>query len=369
MRWWNLGLVGLALVLRCEPTPPADTPGVIPAEPEAGTTSSQTVSTFAIQTIFLGDVPTAGGPPSNSAWKEFGYDVDGLITTETSANVCALAPGAPKINQIDGDDGIDNAWGLVLVPILQNYTSIASPSQVETSVVGLGAWTLQIQLTGLSADPKQTALGLRAQVFVSGELGAVPTFDQTTNWPVLPSSLADGATIAGGALVQFSNVYVTNGTLVAEGASQPLLIPLAFMLTPCGECCSVEACDAATPPPVMATLPLLVHDATLTFVHSSSAAAAQGTIAGVLDMQEIMRAAKTLTGDIDPLAACGPPFTGIAQQMMQAQDILQNGTNASGVPCDGISIGLGFTAALVANPTQVGVDPPPQPDPCDAGRD
>lgn len=68
-------------------------------------------------------------------------------------------------------------------------------------------------------------------------------------------------------------------------------------------------------------------------------------------------------------AYCGAVFTGVEQQFEQAPDILKDGTNVSGAPCDGISIGLGFTAALVANPTQVGVEPPPQPDPCDAGSD
>lgn len=41
-----------------------------------------------------------------------------------------------------------------------------------------------------------------------------------------------------------------------------------------------------------------------------------------------------------------------------AADILEDGTNAPGVPCDGISIGFGFDARLVANPTAVTqVDP------------
>src|SRR5580698_2448521 len=118
MRWSNLGLVGLALALRCDTTFP-DTQGVIPSEPDAGPTSSQTVSTFAIQTILAGDT-VADGSESDSAWQIFGYDLDGLITTETSTNVCTLAPGTPNYNQIDGKDGIDNAWGLAVLPVIQS---------------------------------------------------------------------------------------------------------------------------------------------------------------------------------------------------------------------------------------------------------
>ncbi len=41
----------------------------------------------------------------------------------------------------------------------------------------------------------------------------------------------------------------------------------------------------------------------------------------------------------------------------------------AGVPCNAISMGIGFTAKLVANPTQVAIDPTLPPDPCDAGVD
>jgi hypothetical protein len=187
---------------------------------------------------------------------------------------------------------------------------------------------------------------------------------------VLSSSLVDGATIAGGALVHFSNVYVTGGTLVAQGASQPLVVSLVIHDSGLSFCFSASCADAGPPinPPIVASLPLRIHDATLTFVHATPTTAAQGVIAGVLDPLELIDTFQSLVG-LQSTLFCGQAFTPIAQQVEQASDILQDGTNASGVPCDGISIGIGFTAALVANPTQVGVEPPPQPNPCDAGAD
>jgi hypothetical protein len=41
----------------------------------------------------------------------------------------------------------------------------------------------------------------------------------------------------------------------------------------------------------------------------------------------------------------------------------------AGVPCDAISIGIGFHATLIANPTQVGVDLAQPADPCDDSAD
>ena len=134
--WLALGLA----VTTCSPPPP-DTKE-IPIAPEAGTTSSQTVSTFAIQTILLGDAPTIESQPGNAAWKAFGYNLDDLVTTATLTNVCTLAAGAPLINQIDGDDGIDNAWGSTLLPGIQEVASLPTPSQDATGFINAGTWTL-----------------------------------------------------------------------------------------------------------------------------------------------------------------------------------------------------------------------------------
>ena len=45
--------------------------------------------------------------------------------------------------------------------------------------------------------------------------------------------------------------------------------------------------------------------------------------------------------------ACGSAWQSIAQQITQAQDILLDGTNAPGQPCDGISIGIGFDGVQI----------------------
>jgi hypothetical protein len=91
-----------------------------------------------------------------------------------------------------------------------------------------------------------------------------------------------------------------------------------------------------------------------------------GTIAGVLDVQEITDAAALCARRMDT-AFCGSAFDGLAEQISQAPDILRDGTNAPGLTCDAISIGIGFTARQVANPTKVAEAPPPTPDPCGEG--
>ena len=97
--------------------------------------------------------------------------------------------------------------------------------------------------------------------------------------------------------------------------------------------------------------------------HAPPNEASNGTIAGVINPSEFLATFKALAGIVST-SLCGSAFDGIAQQILMCQDILLDGTNAPGQACSGISIGVGFTAELVANPSTVQADPPPPPTPC-----
>ncbi len=323
--------------------PPPPIGGQPPAPPADGGAPTSSTYTFAVQTIYLGETPYGGGAPSATAWKNFGYDIDGLTTTNQSTNVCTLAAGAPKANQVDGTNGIDNAWGSVLLPIIQSSTSLPTPSAAETTSIDQGNFTLQIQVTGLSDDPQQSATGLTSQLFTSGAYGnGTPAFDSTTDWPVLSTSVKDGKTIASGSTVQFASSYVTNGVFVSGPSGTAITLQFAAG--------GIQ-------------MPITIHDAVITFSHPSHAVASYGVISGVLETQEFIDALQIVAGQIST-SLCGPAFQGIADQILQAQDILQNGTNAPNVACSAISIGLGFDAVLIHDPTTVVTAPPPPPNPC-----
>ncbi len=319
--------------------PPLD--GSLPPPPDSGTPTTN-VYTFAMNKIYLGEISRGSTTVSSTAWKDFGENVDGLVTTASSTNVCTLALGAPKQNQVDGTGGIDNSWGETLLPIIQSATSVTSPSIAETAVIDLGSWTLQFQVVGLSDDPAQTAAGLTSQIFVGGTYSGTPAFDGTTDWPVLSTSVKDQATVASGATVQFASSYVVGGTFVSGGGPNPLVFNLDLQGVP---------------------FPLKIYDALITFDHSAHTDASNGTISGVLLTTDLIAALKAVAGSIST-SLCGSAFDGIAQQIQQGSDIMHDGTNTSGVSCDAISIGLGFEAKLVANPDTVMPAPTPPPNPC-----
>ena len=312
-----------------------------PPPPDSGTATT-TVQTYALHTIHLGEADRSG-TLSTTAWKSYGLNLDGLVTNKDATTVCTLAQGAPKTNQVDGDNGIDNSFGETLLPIFATILSQQTPSVIETDTIDQGTWTVQLQITGLSADPNQTAPGLTAQIFTSGQYdNGTPAFDSTTDWPVLSTSVADGQTIASGSKMVFANAFIESGQFVTQNAPDPLVLSLSLNGVP------VE---------------LHLHDSTILFQHTVGDDLTNGTIAGVLDTQEFITTLKSVAGQFST-SLCGSAFDGIAQQIQQASDIMSDGTNVAGLTCNGISVGIGFDAKRVANPTKVVPPPPPPPDPC-----
>jgi len=267
-------------------TDPEVVPGQPPAPPVDGAPASSVTETFELDRLFLGDQARDGSAPSETAWRSFGYDLDHLVTTKDSTNVCARAAGGHSIDQRDGDTGIDNAWGSVIVPILQTLVSMQALSDDASSALAVSS-TLRLTVTGLLADPSASAVGLEL----------VTSFEKSAS--------------------RFDASYVSHGTFVSGAGDSPLMLAIPFVVN-----------DAAV------VFPLAIHGAIVTFTESGDAIA--GTLAGVLDVGEVTAAVQALANQkwLDSLA----------RQVAQASDILHDGTNEPGVTCDAISIGIGFTA-------------------------
>jgi hypothetical protein len=305
-------------------------------------TATKLVMTFAVDQIFLGETDR-NGTPSTTAWKELGRNVDGLVSTTSSTDVCTRTSGAPLFVQNDGSNGNDNAWGAVIMPIIQTAASLSTPSTTTTAAIRSGAATFLIQVIGLDDTSSQTATGLASQVFMgaSEQDAGAPAFDTTTQWPVASTSLVDGVDISSGALASFPSSVITNGAFDSRPGTGTIVWDMTFQGV---------------------AITLVIHAPEVTFNHVTNAAA-DGAISGVLDTQAFLDAMQAAAGRISQ-SLCGSAFQGIADQIQQAQDILLDGTNHAGTPCTGISIGLGFHAARIANPTTVAqVTPPPSPCP------
>jgi hypothetical protein len=310
--------------------------GLLP--PRTGTqTSSTTEVNFAFHQLWLGDTAKDSTfTPDPSAWSTFGYNIDGKVTTSVSTDVCTLSSNAATTVQIDGHDGADNSFGENIISLLS--FAFNGLSQDLTSRIEKGSFTLLLDTRGLTTDPTQTNVGLSAQFFGGSRLGTTPTFTPADNWPVDPTTLADGVSLANGSKISVFDSYVTGGTWVS-GHPTDFVFSLAVGGVP---------------------VALLLHQAIITFQHTVDDAGAShavsGMVAGILKPSEIL-------GALD-VAAASSGGTYCAQvgvldaRFLAAQDIMQDGSNTPGQPCNAISAAFAFTADEIQPPSVVGPAPP-----------
>ncbi len=276
---------------------------------------------FAFRHYYLGDTDR-NGTTDFTAWMQFGVNVDG--TTAASTDVCTLMAGASTQVQVDGNGGIDNSWGANIVPIFQTLDS--SFSQLYNAAVSAGTFTSMIDLVGLSADAGgATQSGAVAGWgFEGASFPGAPTWTTADDWPVYPDWLVDGG-LAGGSRIAFPAGSIDAGAW-SSGTPTDFPILLAFGLQ------SAE---------------VVIHHASITFVHATPSTTAGGVVGGVLDTQEFLNAMQASASWGEMSLACGSAWSAISQQILQAQDILVDGTNTAGQPCNAISIGLGFDGVQI----------------------
>jgi hypothetical protein len=371
--WAVLGVTTAGLVAGlsdCSNSPSSGADAAVGQPPPMPTTTTPVTTkteTFAVQYLFLGEAarPAGNGPPGSTpadpnAWKNYGYNLDGKVTTLTSTDVCTLTQGAPKSNQVDGTNGIDNSFGSVILPIIQSAASLPNPSNTISAAIDKGDFTILLSITGFDDTPAQNSINLGGQLFAGGAYPGTtpPTFDLTTDWPV-SSQLLKNPTDPTQSQIQFNSGYVTNGTYVSGSlANGGVTVALSLVFQG-------------------VALTLSVDSAVITFDHTSPLSAANGTIAGVINTNDLITGLKAVAGRIST-SLCGDAFNGIAQQIMYASDIIVDSntgavTNVAGTACNAISIGLGFTGAQIKNPDTIasadGGTTPPDPCSTDAGTD
>lgn len=283
---------------------------------------------MAVDALFLGDTDP-DGTQNASAWAQYGFNLDGNVSTAASADHCQPYTGATKADVYpDGNDGIDNSFGKNVLPLFKMFLS--TPSATVTQNIADGSFTLMIDFEGLMAGADQSPLS--AKLYGGADLGMPPKFDGTDCWPVRPELLNDPLDIAS------SKVVFANGSLATniwQSGTLPT-ITLTFP-TPVGD------------------LSLTIHNAQMSLeMAADHKSGLNGQIGGVLDREELVSEVKKLIYGVNPL------FCGLfdPDQIRRAADIMNDGTQDPTKVCNGISIGIGFTMKEL---TLGGVAPPGTP--------
>lgn len=333
----GMGLIGAGC--SSDPAPSGTTSaGKWPERPEGAAAGGSEIRTFALNKLMLG---------GDDAWKTIGYNLDGKVSTKTATDVCK-----PKIPGImaDGKDGIDNSFGQNLISLLNTALGSSTGGNVESSVnktVAEGNFTLLFQAKGLPADGA-SATGLSGQVFAGAPFGSTPTFSKSDDWPVR-KDLTEGGDV-NNSKIKFTNSYVNKGVFVS---GDPNTIALTLTVSGVG-------------------LTLNIQRAIVTW-KTVGDGLAEGVVAGVISADDVVKQIKELAPKLSSQACDGAADKTI-ETVGNYADMLLDGTTDGSKTCDGISIGIGFTAKEVKNPTKV-VDPvstatdPCKKAPADGGTD
>jgi len=335
------------------PTPPpsdatAPTPGpdATPTEALAApppSTGAPTRSTakhaFAIRVLFLGDTNRTS-VASPDAWRTLGYDLDGRASGSTSADHCALRQGADPRVRADGERGIDNTFGAHVLPQLVLVDPALSRATNEALAAGRANTLLEV--TGLDLDPTQTASQLGARAFTATSRTSRPAWNGGDELSVLPSALVDGTTFGSGAKATFREAYVSQGVVVARAGVLHVRVPTG-----------------------QGVLPITIRNATVSFKKPTAGVdTTDGTIAGTVDVEELLLALRAEAGRISTMLCEGTRYDDLAESIRLAADMLTDGSNTPGTSCDALSIGLGFVATEIRPLGAVAGDPAPPADPC-----
>lgn len=312
----------------------------VPAEEGSPTTATEE-RTFAVNSLLLGEADRAGNKNAN-AWKAYGYNLDDRITNvvdQRSADlsrVCKRVQGAPATVHQDGDQGIDNAFGKEILKLLEPFTP--TPSRTISDAITAGEFTIMLKVVGLTDEPEQTNTNLSGTLLVGGAFDEdptkLPTFTVADDWPYLQEPQ-----------VGISGAYINKGIFVNGKGGATVKLSLSI---------GGQALD------------LSIHKALITFKHAPDKnALEEGTIAGVIDTEEFVSGIASIAGRFDPSLCEGLTVESIKDSIRQASDMIVNGAQDPEKTCDGISVGIGFTAMRIGTPTKVASPADAPPDPCD----
>lgn len=271
---------------------------------------------FALRKLLLGRNNPDGTPNTANGWKQYGFNLDGLVSTATEQGECIPRDNASRDSvHTDGNDGIDNAFGKHVMPILEAIVDGTEASNQSGLQAGNHGLLLRVDDLGTNTHG---AFG--GKLWRTAPTQMAPLFDGTDAFPL--STL--GITNPGDpetALCSFPNGMVSNN-VYSSGVGGTVMLQLLLGGNP---------------------LELQIHHARLAMtLDANHAAGTAGMLGGVLDLAEFSTALRDFVGRVDPSLCSGPTVDSILAQVATAADIMAEGTQYPSQMCDAITIGLGL---------------------------
>ncbi len=289
----------------------------------------------AVDELFLGE-RTFQGVKTAAAWGEFGFDVDGVTTTNDFSAHCLPYTGGTTAAFSDGKLGRDNSFGKNVRPLLESLVP-SLDAQANESIAS-GAFTMVLRFDGLGAEADKAKLVTK--VYGGAPLGSIPFWNGMDCWPIAYEDLEDPKD-NGSAKTVFANATLTKNVWESNGTAT-VTLPLNIL----GQ-----------------SLPIIVYGARMQVeLNASHQGGAFGQLGGYVKTEEFVEAVRDTAGAIDP-SYCAL-LTSLVEDLRQTSDILDDGTQDPAKTCNAISIGIGFTVlevdfGAVASPIGIPANPCP----------
>lgn len=260
------------------------------------------------------------GEGNNGQWKSVGFNIDGLVSTGTSLDVCQPnSGGSASTAYPDGIAGIDNSFGKNVLPL---WLAII-PTFVTDVNTSLQNGNFNMMLAMDCLPPAGDVTSLLTRLFNGTALGMPAKFDGTDVWPVRPELLSDPMNPASSSIM-YANSSVMN-LVYDSGNKVPFVLTIPMMNT-------------------WITLKLYSAHVTMNLAADHNSATG-GIIGGVLKTEEFITEFDKVGA---ALGLCNTPiYMNLVTTMRQASDIMADGSQDPTKTCDGISIGLSFNSAQV----------------------
>ncbi len=174
------------------PPRPPDRPDSDAAQDDGG--DAGRVLTFGVRRLYMGSIDPATDKRTTDAWREFGFDVDGICTTAAesksdSSGVCQRPDASTEVSQEDGNDCRDNALGHVLADVMQ-FSISDFERTIHVRTQSGDAQTLIIQLLDVGDGSDDSHVP--ARIYVSAPTEDPPLWDGSDVLPVDESSVDGG---------------------------------------------------------------------------------------------------------------------------------------------------------------------------------
>jgi hypothetical protein len=288
---------------------------------------------FAVRKVDLGEVSDPAP----------GLDLDKECTCFANAgDSCSTKQPAPQCDIAGGIDSATSGLFKKLVPYLgsDNFGSAHYSTRAEQ-----GFWTILIKVADYNGTPNDPNVGVT--IFVSPgmdvNMGMVPKWDGTDEWPVSADSFESGD----------APRYVADGAYVADSVLVATIPAVGFRLSAAEFPFDVKLVGGVIVAPLKGEGPSL---------HIEKA-----VMAGRWKAQDLLAAVSNFEFLGAKLCTDHPAYSQVKGPICNARDILADGNGAKSSPCDSVSLGVGFNANLA----KIGSKAPAEPimENCDPGQD